>query len=153
MSASFEKDEWYPGVADILLTSLILWAHIRPLDWDFVEDLSEKMQYGWTVSSTICVVELGVVQGVQQYGVVDGAHRVTSAKRLIERKFWSPTMKVPGRTFRVDTPLPDLFTNIQIYTDTHTHTPSPPRMYISAALYTLSKHYLAFFLKIPNNPW
>ena len=86
------EDDYYLGLADLAVSTLSLWAHIRDIDWDFVESLSETMQHGWTVSSMICVVELAVVGGIQQYGVVDGAHRITTAKRLIERKLLKSSM-------------------------------------------------------------
>ena len=109
MASGFDmEDPYYLGVEDLHINSLNLWAHIRPIDWDFVESLSEQMRFGWTCTSMICVVELAVVQGKQTYGVVDGAHRITTAKQLIQKGILSEKTKVTSRIYKGSTPAPHL---------------------------------------------
>ena len=92
------------GLKTIRLDAMNLWAGIRDVDSDFIDRLYKAMKHGWTVGSLIVVVELGCEKGVMRYGVVDGAHRVTTAKRLIVDKVFAADTAVPCRVFRHSTP-------------------------------------------------
>ena len=106
MSDGGQDDKrWCLGIKDLAVTCMVLWSCIRDLDWDFIESLSEQMVHGWTFTSMICVVELGLGQDRKmKYGVVDGAHRVTTAQRLIEKKLLRADLEVPTRIYKQGTP-------------------------------------------------
>jgi hypothetical protein len=109
---------WSLGLQDLFVTSLVLWAHIRDIDWDFIESLCEQMVHGWTVTSMICVVELGLGKdGKMKYGVVDGAHRVTTAQRLIEKNLLPADMVVPARIYKQGTPTTFLLAKAMLAND------------------------------------
>ena len=79
------------------------------MDFDCIERLYESMQHGWIVGSLLLVVELGSDQGTMRYGVVDGAHRVTTAKRLVNDKVFEADTAVPCLVFKHCTPPGFLF--------------------------------------------
>ena len=109
---------WSLGLQDLQVTSLVLWAHIRDINWDFIESLSENMVLGWTVTSMICVVELGLDKsGKMKYGVVDGAHRVTTAQQLIAKKLMSADTVVPARIYKQGTPTAFLLAKAMLAND------------------------------------